>query len=277
MAAGADHVMTLLYDPPPYESLGTLVLELYEVVPFGSDTLWDTMLVSMGTDFSVPTAPSFSSVFATPDSITFTLTSSDTRSGIYGFEFFSWYQATGDAQYDGLWLASAWPTGMARTIVVNGLSPNTQYTVAARAFDNLRNISSQASSNISTPPLCTSFTSPRPLSTRSRGRFPGRHADGRAIRVSGGSWSASDTVAWLSETPTSGTGPGSVTVSWTQNTSGTRSGVVTIAAKTFTVNQGTAAPAVTTTAATWVGRTSATLNASVNPKGWRRRSTTTTG
>jgi hypothetical protein len=59
-------------------------------------------------------------------------------------------------------------------------------------------------------------------------------------------WTASSNAAWLSVSPTSGTGPGTPGVSWGENTGPARTGTVTIAGQTFTVNQsGAQAPVCT--------------------------------
>lgn len=69
-----------------------------------------------------------------------------------------------------------------------------------------------------------------------------------SANVSTCNWLTTTGAAWLSVTPTSGTGNGTVTVSYTTNTGATRSGTVTVAGSTVTVTQaGATIPTLTTT------------------------------
>ncbi|MBL6992236.1 MAG: matrixin family metalloprotease [Bacteriovoracaceae bacterium] len=55
-------------------------------------------------------------------------------------------------------------------------------------------------------------------------------------------WTASESLSWVSLSPTSGTGSGTVTVSVSANTGSARSGSVTIAGKTYSISQAAPIP-----------------------------------
>lgn len=80
-----------------------------------------------------------------------------------------------------------------------------------------------------------------------------------SANVSTCDWFTTTGAAWLSVTPTSGTGNGTVTVSYATNTGAARSGTVTVAGSTVTVTQaGATIPTLTMTCP--ANRTTASLN-----------------
>ncbi len=288
---------SFLLDPPDStENTGTLRLSFWDDHLVG-DHEQDAVQISLGTDYTAPTQPTVSSPGVTTTSISLALSSTDARSGVYGFQ---------------VWRGGALLPGEAkgflkifegnpRSVVATGLAPSTTYTFTIYAFDLVGNRSTARNVSYSTAATCTSFsispTSSNPsypaatsgtgsgsvtvtwtenTSTSSRSgtatiagnsfgvtqggttpvtctsfsisptssnpSYPAGQAvvtvTGSPAGCTGGSWSASESLTWLSLSPTSGTGSGSVTVTWTENTStSSRSGTATIAGNTFNVTQ----------------------------------------
>ena len=85
-------------------------------------------------------------------------------------------------------------------------------------------------------------------------------------------WTTSESLSWVSLSPTSGTGSQTVTITATANTGSARNGSVTIAGKTYTISQS----ATTNASKTWYqdddgdgyGNSNSSLNSTTQPYGY---------
>jgi hypothetical protein len=156
LAAGADQLVIINSSTTPSSEIaGTLKIELHET-GFLFDNLLDTVLIPMGTDVTPPTVPVFSNIAVSGTSIAFTVQSSDSRSGLFGFKILlNGNQVNSGENSWGLYQSSG-----SRTITLSNLSPGTSYTIAAIAYDNVENISSQNSFQTVTSPGSFSLSSP---------------------------------------------------------------------------------------------------------------------
>lgn len=168
LSAGANPYVLLRMDPPQSETTGTITVSLWDADAI--DELQDTVNIQVSTDYTPPTLPVVSRVVSSVNSLTLTVSSSDSGSGVLGFGVAVDFEPR-NGEGPSPWFLFL---GSPRDIVLDGLIAGKTYDVWISAADRVGNYSNATKQRLTvSPPPTVATLSPTDI-TVSGARLRGR-------------------------------------------------------------------------------------------------------